>query len=529
LSALVLLLLAELLFFSIRFDPFSYSNILGGASLVIKLGISLIVALLIFGGERVKATIADLARQLDARPFPWFELVGHVATLAAFYQLTIIVFEGDGPSRTSPMLWLAAWGAVGLVALMFWIGATFPTALWSTARVPSVRVFTIGSLVALAALWAGQLAERLWQLLAVGTFWVVQWILSLFYSAVLVQPSDLILGTESFSVQIAPMCSGHEGIGLIIVFVGAFLWWFRRDLKFPQAFLLLLVGVLAIWFANAFRIAALIAIGSSISRTVALGGFHSQAGWLAFNLVALGVIAVAWRSPVFAKNVTRRRSAATGTGNPAAPYLVPFLVLVATAMLTGALSSGTFDHLYAVRVAATALALGCFFHAYRRLGILRWSWSWPAVAIGAAVFVIWTLLEPLSPVDDAARTAYADSIASLSPVMVALWITFRAVGSVLIVPIVEELAFRGYLTRRLIAEEFDSVPMGQFSWFAFLVSSVIFGLLHGRWLAGTLAGMLFAWALYRRGRLTDAVLAHATANGLITIYVLNTQNWAAWS
>jgi CAAX prenyl protease-like protein len=132
-------------------------------------------------------------------------------------------------------------------------------------------------------------------------------------------------------------------------------------------------------------------------------------------------------------------------------------------------------------------------------------------------------------VDDAARTAYADSIASLSPVMVALWITFRAVGSVLIVPIVEELAFRGYLTRRLIAEEFDSVPMGQFSWFAFLVSSVIFGLLHGRWLAGTLAGMLFAWALYRRGRLTDAVLAHATANGLITIYVLNTQNWAAWS
>jgi CAAX prenyl protease-like protein len=91
------------------------------------------------------------------------------------------------------------------------------------------------------------------------------------------------------------------------------------------------------------------------------------------------------------------------------------------------------------------------------------------------------------------------------------------------------LAFRGFLTRRLVAEDFESIPLGRFGWFSFVLSSFAFGLLHGRWLAGTMAGMLFAWALYRRGRVMDAVLAHATANGLLTIYVLGTQNWAAWS
>jgi CAAX prenyl protease-like protein len=71
--------------------------------------------------------------------------------------------------------------------------------------------------------------------------------------------------------------------------------------------------------------------------------------------------------------------------------------------------------------------------------------------------------------------------------------------------------------------------MGQFSWFSFVVSSVVFGLLHGRWLAGSLAGMLFGVALYRRGRLMDAVVAHSTANALVTCYVLATENWTAWS
>ena len=95
-------------------------------------------------------------------------------------------------------------------------------------------------------------------------------------------------------------------------------------------------------------------------------------------------------------------------------------------------------------------------------------------------------------------------------------------------PLVEELAFRGYLTRRLMATDFQMVPIGKFSWPSFLISSLLFGFLHERWMAGTLAGLLYALALYRRRELSDTVLAHAVTNGLIVAYALTSSDWSLW-
>ena len=91
----------------------------------------------------------------------------------------------------------------------------------------------------------------------------------------------------------------------------------------------------------------------------------------------------------------------------------------------------------------------------------------------------------------------------------------RVIGTVALVPLAEELAFRGYLHRKLIADKFETVRENAFSWKAFIVSSVLFAALHERWLAGGLAGAMFAVALYRSGKLYGAVVAHVAANALI--------------
>jgi CAAX prenyl protease-like protein len=112
----------------------------------------------------------------------------------------------------------------------------------------------------------------------------------------------------------------------------------------------------------------------------------------------------------------------------------------------------------------------------------------------------------------------------------AAWLLFRLVGYVITVPLAEELAFRGFLTRRLARADFQNLPLGFFSWGSFLISSALFGALHGGlWLAGTIAGMSFALALYRRGAFGDAVQAHATTNGLIALYAFTTGHWSVWS
>jgi CAAX prenyl protease-like protein len=100
---------------------------------------------------------------------------------------------------------------------------------------------------------------------------------------------------------------------------------------------------------------------------------------------------------------------------------------------------------------------------------------------------------------------------------------------VITVPIAEELAFRGFLIRRLISSDFEALGLRKFTYVSLLLSSVAFGLLHGdRWLAGTVAGLLYALALLKRGRIGDAVVAHATTNALLAAWVLFRGNWGLW-
>jgi CAAX prenyl protease-like protein len=135
-------------------------------------------------------------------------------------------------------------------------------------------------------------------------------------------------------------------------------------------------------------------------------------------------------------------------------------------------------------------------------------------------------LEP-SP-DPDKQAAFAAALAGASPLFAACWLAARVVGAVVTVPIAEELAFRGYLGRRLIDGDFERVAFRTFTWLAFLGSSVLFGLMHGRWLAGTIAGMAYALVLYRRGELGDAISAHAVTNALIAAYVLATGAYTLW-
>src|SRR5262249_36463868 len=102
-------------------------------------------------------------------------------------------------------------------------------------------------------------------------------------------------------------------------------------------------------------------------------------------------------------------------------------------------------------------------------------------------------------------------------------------AAVVTAPVAEELAFRGFLIRRVISADFESLGLRQFTYFSVLLSSTVFGFLHGdRWIAGTIAGLAYAAALLRRGRIGDAVVAHATTNALIAAWVLLSGHWRLW-
>jgi exosortase E/protease (VPEID-CTERM system) len=402
-------------------------------------------------------------------------------------------------------------------------------------------------MASILACWAIHLTQTLWYSTARVTFGLVVWVLRPLLPDMRTNLSILQIGTGDFSVQIAPECSGLEGMALLTVLGSLWLGIFRKEYRFPQALILLPVGVGVLFLANIARLSVLILLGSVGAREVALGGFHSQAGWISFNAIAFGLCAIsrkiAWTaSPELLEPATVASPAEKGDGddtNPVAPYLMPFLAILAASMLATA-SSGSFEWLYPLRFFAAAIALWAYRKQYSRIS---WRFDWIAVATGIGVFVFWLGMDRLT---SAGAKGMPQPLADASAGLRWAWIGLRVLAGVVATPIAEELAFRGYALRRLIGAKFESVPFLQahlFSgaaelgdhvrnhavWIGLAGSSLIFGALHGgHWFAGAIAGAVYGLLMLRSGRLGDAIAAHAVTNACLAAVALIANRWDLW-
>src|SRR5258707_8235910 len=120
----------------------------------------------------------------------------------------------------------------------------------------------------------------------------------------------------------------------MLVLQSAWLIALRRELRFPNALVLIPLGVAVAWVANVLRIVALIAIGSRWSPSPALGCFHSKAGWVLFCGAALGLMILSRRTRFFSRSSPRVEELAE-TWHPTAAYLAPFLSGVAVQLVAG--------------------------------------------------------------------------------------------------------------------------------------------------------------------------------------------------
>ncbi len=438
---------------------------------------------------------------------------GHAAALGFFAVFSLLLYHGQ---TFSSDLTAAIWLTCGLSAIALGAVAFVSPGGWVQLVGATGYLWILSTFAALAAAFGGNAIRPLWPRATALTFYLVQLILRPFGSFT-GNPAAWTIGSPRFSVEIAPTCSGLEGIGLILVFTLVWLLLFKDECRFPQALLLLPLGVVVLFLLNSARIAALILIGNAGFESIATGGFHSQAGWIAFNVVALGTSVAARHVSWISKS--KPAPAAVTVTNPTAPWVMPFVAILAAGMAAHAMSA-SFEWLYGLRIVAVAITLWVYRATYRKID---WRIDWTAPAAGLLVFALWLALDPSGPGPMPRELATASSTARFA------WLALRIVGAIVTVPIAEELAFRGFLLRRFISPEFETISFRAFSWLAFVASSILFGLLHGqRWIAGTIAGLIFASVVTRRGRFGNAVIAHTTANALIAVAVLAFGHWDLW-
>jgi exosortase E/protease (VPEID-CTERM system) len=553
------LVIFELLFcFEDRGTPPSHMQLFGmDASMYGQIPIFAYVVFLGFGHFRLKAL-------REVIPFSPIFFICHLVcitvvlsiTLAARYGLGWLTF--DPYSYIKSVLYMA--GTV-LLAL-----ACAPLRSWLAAIRATGRLWLYALLAGVAGWWFSIPVKLLWGatmtahsgILQRATLHAVGAVLSLFLPDVISDPATFTIGTPRFLITIAGGCSGVEGLGLVLIFTSLWLWVYRKETRFPQALLLIPCALGCSWLLNIVRLCALILIYNAGGSAALLDGFHTQAGWIAFIVIALAFSLatqkISWmRRPPASVSGAAGKLPGGGIGNisgasqqpieqfeqagesPATrAYLFPFLAILIVASVSK-LVSGTFDWLYPLRFVAAAIALWYFWPELKKLD---WRFDWLSAAAGVAVFLLWMapnwLASPGWAHQPAASHLGAD-LAALSPAARWAWIAFRVAAAVVTVPIAEELAFRGYLARRFVSREFDQVSFTGLTALSIGLSSIVFGLEHMRNLMdwqhltlGTLAGLAFAAVLRRRGRMGDAVAAHAVSNLLLAAWVLGFGDWAQW-
>ncbi|HKB00727.1 MAG TPA: exosortase E/protease, VPEID-CTERM system [Gemmataceae bacterium] len=532
-AALTTLLLAEVLGLTLWFDAYWTrvddhgwpGRLVFHSPQVLKVGLVAGIAVVVLGAWLLRGELRRAAPEMGTRRGVALWLAAHLVAFAGFVGLTVEVLgEHTRGSVLSPGP-VVAWVLIGILSISLWAAAAIPPRLWPRLLWHGRAILLMGLGVGCAAQVAGQLVEKGWDVLGQPTLWSSYYLLRVISPDAACDPQTMTLSTPRFGVVIMPACSGYEGMGLITVYIAGYLWLFRRDLRFPRALVLWPLGLMAIWLTNVVRIATLVWLGDRVSPELALGGFHSQAGWLGFNAVALGLVYLAHCSRLLSAHAADTTSR---NENPTAEYLAPFLAALAAQMLTTAFVTDAALH-YPIRVAAAAAVL-CYFWPRSAIansapgGTSGTGWG---VAVGMAVFLVWVGLDRLLPLGEPADSRAA--LSGLAPWAAAVWFGVKVVGFVVVTPIAEELAFRGYLMRRLISVDFVRVPVGKFTWLSFVAPSVLFGLLHGQWLAGTLAGMAYAAVVYRTGRLRDAIVAHGVTNALQAALALSTGDWRWWA
>jgi hypothetical protein len=211
-------------------------------------------------------------------------------------------------------------------------------------------------------------------------------------------------------------------------------------------------------------------------------------------------------------------------------YVAPFVAFVGIMALERLVALPP-EWLYAVRFSVVAVLIGVVSWPYLSF---RPSVPLASVAIGLAVFVIWIAPDVLFGYRHhwlLENAITGKALSSLDPHLKANvpFMALRTASSALLVPILEELFWRGWLMRWLIDTDFPKVPMGKYATSAFWIVALLFASEHGPyWEVGLAAGIVYNWWIVRTRNLADCILAHGVTNAALAAYVLATGQWQYW-
>ena len=216
-------------------------------------------------------------------------------------------------------------------------------------------------------------------------------------------------------------------------------------------------------------------------------------------------------------------------------YILPMAAfLVFTWLGANEVVKRVVPHAYVISYVLKTIAVAAMLLAFRRAYTkVRWNHWWLGVIVGVVGIFQWvgmqlflqrfTLFQPSGEPFDPTK-AFA------SPAAMYAFIAVRLIGAVLVVPVMEELFWRDFLWRQILApNDFKLAEVGEWGCAPFLGVSVAFAFVHGNWwLTSIVWALMIAGLLVYTKSLGACIVAHAVTNLLLAGYVLVYRDWSFW-
>lgn len=223
-------------------------------------------------------------------------------------------------------------------------------------------------------------------------------------------------------------------------------------------------------------------------------------------------------------------------------YLAPMAIFMAFTWAGGKWPS-LYPLMYVAKTLIVPVALVMLWRHYTKI---RWDYWWLGVIVGVIGIFQWvpmqlglqaategTILERFFA---ASADAFNPRTAFESPAVMWGFIAVRLVGAVLVVPVMEELFWRDFVWRTILApNDFKLARVGEWGWQAFVGTSVIFAVVHGNWwLTSIVWALMVATLLVYTKSLGACIIAHGVTNLLLGGWVLycgfytDQPQWSFW-
>jgi exosortase/archaeosortase family protein len=234
--------------------------------------------------------------------------LGAESLVGAYYLLRFIANYHDISVSSGPLLWLFWLAVIAILGgsfLLFSCAVFGPRYIMSFCRLFWKELIVAG-IVSVVLYFLLMIFQDQWLFFSTGVSSILYSILSLAYPVTYsISDSGPILQIYDFAVSIGAPCSGIDSMFLFIAFFAGIFALDHKKIRRGRYVILLITGLAGVYAMNILRLLLLILVGIHISPDLAVGLFHTNAGWVLFVVYFLCYYLVIKRF-IYEKSNTRR-------------------------------------------------------------------------------------------------------------------------------------------------------------------------------------------------------------------------------